>query len=259
VGWSRIWRRGEVNPVQFWWGSVFLINAQVMVVLVAGGIILLPEQRDPTPGPRDPPSVGLSLVGMLGLVYAVKEGAANGLRVDIAIVGVVGAAALTLFVRRQITLPTPLIDIRVFANRAFSGVVAANLLSALGLSGLVFFLSQYFQLVQGYNPLSAGLAELPAAVAATVFGMLAGVAVRYWSQRAVLTAGLALVGVAMASLTLISPSTGYPQLGIALFGVGLGLAFTAASDLIIASVSRNELVRQRRSRRLPMSSARLWD
>jgi DHA2 family multidrug resistance protein-like MFS transporter len=96
-----------------------------MVVLRAGGIILLPEHRNPTPGRWDPPSVGLSLVGMLGLVYAVKEGAANGLlRVDIAVVGVVGAAALTLFVRGQITLPTPLIDIRLFANHQFSGAVA---------------------------------------------------------------------------------------------------------------------------------------
>jgi MFS transporter, DHA2 family, multidrug resistance protein len=207
-------------------------------VLVVGGIVMLPEQRDPTPGPWDLPSVALALVGMLGLVYAVKEGAANGLRVEVATVGVVGAAALTLFVRRQLRLRAPLIDVRLFGNRAFSGVVAANLLSVLGLSGLVFFLSQFFQLVQGYNPLRAGMAELPAAVAATVFGLLAGVAVRYWSQRAVLATGLALVGVAMASLTLISPSTGYPQLGVALFvvGVGLGLAFTAASDVIIASV-----------------------
>jgi DHA2 family multidrug resistance protein-like MFS transporter len=222
----------------FWWGSVFLINIPVMVVLLVGGIVMLPEQRDPTPGPWDLPSVALALVGMLGLVYAVKEGAANGLRVEVATVGVVGAAALTLFVRRQLRLRAPLIDVRLFGNRAFSGVVAANLLSVLGLSGLVFFLSQFFQLVQGYNPLKAGMAELPAAVAATVFGLLAGVAVRYWSQRAVLATGLALVGVAMASLTLISPSTGYPQLGVALFvvGVGLGLAFTAASDVIIASV-----------------------
>src|SRR5262249_45948429 len=77
-----------------------------------------------------------------------------------------------------------------------------------------------------------------AAVTATVFGVLAGIAVRYWTRRAVLTTGLALVGVAMASLTLISPSTAYPWLGIALFvlGVGLGLAFTVASDVILASV-----------------------
>jgi DHA2 family multidrug resistance protein-like MFS transporter len=223
---------------QFWWGSVFLINVPLIVVLLVGGIVLLPEQRDPAQGPWDLPSVGLSLIGMLGLVYAIKQGAADGLRADIALVGVAGAAALTVFVRRQLRLPTPLIDVRLFCNRVFSGVIAANLLSVLGLSGLLFFLSQFFQLVQGYHPVKAGLAELPAAVTATVFGVLAGVAVRCWPQRAVLTTGLALVGVAMASLTLISPSTAYPRLGIALFvvGVGLGLAFTVASDVILASV-----------------------
>jgi DHA2 family multidrug resistance protein-like MFS transporter len=244
--WASVFSAGSaLGPViggllleRFWWGSVFLINVPVIVVLVIGGIVLLPELRNPTPGPWDLPSVGLSLAGVLGLVYAVKEGAANGLRIDIVVAGVVGAAALTLFVRRQLKLPVPLIDVRLFSNRAFSGVIAANLLAVLGLSGVTFFLSQFFQLVDGYNPLKAGLAELPAAVAATVFGVLAGVAVRFWSRRAVLATGLALVGVAMASLTLISPSTAYPQLGIALFviGVGLGLAYTVANDVILASV-----------------------
>ena len=244
--WASVFSAGAaLGPViggllleHFWWGSVFLINVPVIVVLLAGGVVLLPELRNPTPGPWDLPSVGLSLVGMLGLVYALKEGAASGLRVDIVVVGAVGAAALTLFVRRQLQLPAPLIDVRLFCDRAFSGVVAANLLSVLGLSGVVFFLSQFFQLVEGYNPLRAGLAELPAAVAAMVFGVLAGVAVRFWSRRAVLATGLALVGVAMASLTLISPSTAYPQLGIALFvvGAGLGLAYTVANDVILASV-----------------------
>ena len=83
--------------------------------------------------------------------------------------------ALALFARRQLRLTTPLIDVRLFADKAFSGVVVANLLSVLGLSGVVFFLSQFFQLVGGYSPMQAGLAELPAAVAAMVFGLLAGV------------------------------------------------------------------------------------
>ncbi len=231
---------GGVLLEHFWWGSVFLINVPVMVVLVIGGLILLPEHRNPQPGPWDLPSVGLSMVGMLGVVYAIKEGAALGLRGDVVAAAVIGVGALVLFVRRQLRLPAPLIDVRLFANRAFSGVVAANLLSVLGLSGLVFFLSQYFQLVHGYGPLKAGLAEMPAAVTATVFGILAGIAVRYWSPRAVLTSGLALVGVAMASLTLLTPSTPYLPLGVALFlvGVGLGLAFTVASDVILASVPK---------------------
>ena len=235
---------GGVLLEHFWWGSVFLINIPAMVVLVVGGLVLLPEHRNPEPGPWDLPSVGLSMVGMLGVVYAIKEGiaaAAHGIRIDAVLAALLGAAALTLFVRRQLRLPVPLIDVRLFRRPVFTGVVVANLLSVLGLSGLVFFLSQYFQLVRGYGPLQAGLAELPAAVTATVFGVLAGIAVRYVSHRLVLTAGLTLVGVAMgtlmAFLRLISPIS-YLPLGITLFvvGVGLGLAFTVASDVILASV-----------------------
>ena len=243
--WAAVFSAGTaLGPVvagvlleHFWWGSVFLINVPVIVVIVVGGGLLLPEMRNPAPGPWDMPSVGLSLTGMLGVVYAVKEGVHIGLDDKILAAGLVGAVALALFVRRQLRLPDPLIDIRLFCNRAFSGVIAANLLSVLGLSGVVFFLSQYFQLVNGYSPLQAGLAELPAAVAAVVFGVLAGVAVRFWSKRAVLATGLALIGLAMASLTTISPSTGYPRLGVALVvvGVGLGLAYTVANDLILDS------------------------
>lgn len=231
---------GGVLLEHFWWGSVFLINVPVVMVLVTGGLLLLPEYRNPSPGPWDPASVVLSMAGVLGVVYGIKETAAAGVRVDSAVAAAVGIAALALFVRRQLRLDHPLIDVRLFRNRAFTGVVGANLLSVLGLSGLVFFLSQFFQLVQGFSPLKAGLAELPAALAATVFGVLAGVAVRYWSKRAVLTTGLAMVGVAMATLTTIRPDTSYPQLGVALFvvGVGLGLAFTVASDVILASVPR---------------------
>lgn len=231
---------GGVLLEHFWWGSVFLINVPVMAVLVTGGLVLLPEHRNPEPGPWDLPSVGLSMVGILSLVYAIKEFAATGVHPGAALAAAVGATALTVFVRRQRTLASPLIDVRLFSNPAFAGVVCANLMSVLGLSGLVFFLSQFFQLVQEYSPLRAGLAELPAALTATVFGVVAGLAVRRWTQRAVLTTGLTLVGLAMATLTVIHPATPYPQLGVALFvvGVGLGLAFTVASDVILASVPR---------------------
>ncbi|MEH3139227.1 MAG: MFS transporter [Mycobacterium kyogaense] len=238
---------GGVLLEHFWWGSVFLINLPVMVVLVVGGLLLLPEHRDPQPGPWDLPSVGLSMVGMLAVVYAIKEGftgLVHGIGGDVVVAGVLGIAALVTFVRRQLRLPHPLIDVRLFANPRFSGVVAGNLLAVLGLSGLLFFLSQYFQLVHEYSPLKAGLAELPGALTATVFGVLAGVLVRYVSHRAVLSAGLAMVGIAMAglmvSLLVFTPVAPYLPLGLALFvvGVGLGLAFTVASDVILASVPK---------------------
>src|SRR6185312_5998688 len=107
--WASVFSAGTaLGPViggllleRFWWGSVFLVNVPVIAIVVVAGSALLPESRNPTPGPWDLPSVGLSLVGVLGLVYAVKEGIANGLGVDIAVIGVGGVAAFILFVRRQ--------------------------------------------------------------------------------------------------------------------------------------------------------------
>lgn len=226
----------------FWWGSVFLINLPVMAVLVVVGIKLLPESKNPNPGPWDMLSVALSLVGMIALVYAVKEAATHGLSGEIAAVALVGAAALFWFVRRQLTLPTPLLDMRLFRNRGFSAAVLADLLTILGLAGLVFFLSQYLQLVQGRRPLEAGLAELPAAVGAVGAGLIAGWAARRFSVRSVVAGGLAAVGLALAALTVLDQSTGYPLLGAALLvvGIGAGFSFTVTADVILSSVPKEQ-------------------
>ncbi|MFF9361237.1 MFS transporter [Streptomyces griseoluteus] len=225
----------------FWWGSVFLINLPVMAVLVLVGIRTLPESRDPDPGPWDLPSVLLSLVGMLALVYAVKEAATHGFGPLTLATGLLGAAALYGFVRRQLTLPAPLLDMRLFRHRGFSGAVLADLLTVLGMSGLVFFLSQFLQLVQGRHPFEAGLAELPAAVGAVVAGLIAGRAARRFSVRAVVSGGLAAIGVSLAVLTTLDATTGYPLLGAALLivGTGAGFSFTVTSDVILSSVDKN--------------------
>ncbi|MFD5079092.1 MFS transporter [Streptomyces sp. NPDC058371] len=226
----------------FWWGSVFLINLPVMVVLVVVGIKMLPESRNPNPGPWDLTSVLLSLVGMIGIVYAVKEAASHGVSGEPVAVGLLGAAALFWFVRRQLTLPAPLLDMRLFRNRGFSAAVLADLLTILGLSGLVFFLSQYLQLVQGRGPFEAGLAEVPAAVGAVGAGLIAGMVARRFSVRVVVAGGLAAVGAALAVLTLLSQSTGYPLLGAALLvvGIGAGFSFTVTADVILSSVPKEQ-------------------
>ncbi|WP_030680943.1 MFS transporter [Streptomyces sp. NRRL B-1347] len=226
----------------FWWGSVFLINLPVMAVLVLVGIKLLPESKNPAPGPWDLISVALSLIGMIAMVYAVKEAAASGAGLEVFAAGAVGVAALTWFVRRQLTLRAPLLDMRLFRNRGFSAAVLADLLTILGLSGLVFFLSQFLQLVQGRPPFEAGLAELPAAVGAVTAGLIAGLVARRFSVRSVVAGGLAAVGLALAALTTLSQHTGYPLLGAALLvvGIGAGFSFTVTADVILSSVPKEQ-------------------
>ncbi|MEW1888326.1 MFS transporter [Streptomyces sp. NBC_00523] len=224
----------------FWWGSVFLINLPVMAVLVVVGIKMIPESKNPAPGPWDLPSVGLSLVGMIGVVYAIKEMAAHGVGWTPALVGVAGLLALIWFVRRQFRLPAPLLDMRLFHHRGFSGAVLADLLTILGLSGIVFFLSQFLQLVQGRGPLEAGLAELPAAIGAVTAGLLAGTVARRFTVRTVVAGGLGAIGLALAAVAAVHRDTAYPLIGALLLivGVGAGFAFTVTSDVILSSVPK---------------------
>jgi DHA2 family multidrug resistance protein-like MFS transporter len=221
----------------FWWGSVFLINLPVMVVLVVVGIKLLPESKNPDPGPWDLPSAALSLVGMIAMVYGVKEIATHGVTVANVSIGILGVLGLWWFVRRQFTLASPLLDMRLFKNKAFSGAVLADMLTVLGLSGLVFFLSQFLQLVQGRSPLQAGLAELPATVGAVVTGLLAGVVARRFSPRVVVTGGLAAIGVALGLLTMLHVDSPYLLIGSSLLivGAGAGFSFTVTADLIMGN------------------------
>ncbi|MEU9023694.1 MFS transporter [Actinomadura sp. NPDC048394] len=226
----------------FWWGSVFLVNLPVMAVLVVAGARLLPETKDPSPGPWDLPSAALSLVGMIGVVYAIKEAAAHGVAPRVGAAAVVGIAALAWFVHRQRTLDSPLIDVRLFRDRGFSTAVAADMLAVLGLAGLVFFLSQFFQLVQGRSPLEAGLAELPATIGSVVTGLLAALAVRRTSARTVVAGGLAAMGLALALLAGLHAGTGYPLLFTALLlaGAGAGFAFATTSDMIVSRVPKEQ-------------------
>jgi DHA2 family multidrug resistance protein-like MFS transporter len=100
----------------FWWGSVFLINAPVMVALLLAGPLLLPEFRNPTAGRFDLVGPALSLAAVLPAVYGIKEIAVDG-GGTLPVLAVVAGALLALaFVRRQQTGADPIIDVRLFRN-----------------------------------------------------------------------------------------------------------------------------------------------
>ncbi|WP_424187157.1 MFS transporter [Actinokineospora sp. G85] len=223
---------------RYWWGSVFLVNVPIVVVFVVAGALLLPESRDPSPGRFDLVSAGLSMAAVVPLVYAVKHAVSTGLDGTALVAAVVGLASGVLFVRRQRRLTSPMIDVRLFANPAFSGAVLANVIAIFALTGLLFFFSQYLQLVRGFGPLVAGVAELPATLAAiAVVGVVGLAASRLGIGRAV-AAGLA---VAAAGLLLVAVAEGaqtYLWLGLALVpvGLGVGLAMTLTVDAVVSAV-----------------------
>ncbi|MFD9129725.1 MFS transporter, partial [Kitasatospora sp. NPDC059571] len=223
----------------FWWGSVFLLNLPVLALLLGLGRWLLPESRDPRPGRWDVTSVVLSMAGVIGVVYAVKEAAAHGplSHWTVPAAFAAGAGALVWFVRRQLRLETPLLDVRLFADRRFTAAAVGTLTSLIGLSGVVFFMSQYLQLVRGMSPLTAGIAEMPAFAGAVVGGLVTARLVRRTGARATLTGGLLVMGAGIALLGLVRADSAYLLLGTSFLAVGTaeGVVYTLASDLVLGA------------------------
>src|SRR5262245_17535399 len=107
-----------------WWGSVFLLAVPIMLLLLAVGPLLLPEYRDPAAGRLDLLSALLSLVGVLAVIYGLKQLAENGWGWAPALAILTGLAIGVVFVRRQQTLADPLIELRLFRVPAFSTSLA---------------------------------------------------------------------------------------------------------------------------------------
>lgn len=221
----------------FWWGSVFLINAPIMLVLLGGAVLLLPESRNPAPGPFDPLSALLSIAGILPLVYGLKTLGKEGVTPVAALALLVGAALLWLFVRRQRRSSDPLLDVGLFADRSFTVAVLTNLLTVFALLGMMFFLPQYLQLVVGMEPLRAGLWMLPMALATIAGSLLAPRAARLLPLRVVIGGGLLVAATGLGLGTRLTSSGELDVLVAAtvLVGAGIGLAQALTNDVILAS------------------------
>jgi DHA2 family multidrug resistance protein-like MFS transporter len=224
----------------FWWGSVFLINVPVMAVILVAGALVLPESRNPHPGRLDWVSVPLSIIGMFGVVYAVKTAARDGVDASsVWISAAIGAATLLAFLRRQTRLAEPLLELKLFRNPAFSGAVAANTVTMLTSSTLSLACSLYFQVARGWSPLTAGAALLPGPLSAAFAAPAAAVLIRRIGRARTVALGLFLTAVSTACLSLLTVHTSYWMLPVLIVnGVGIIFTFAVTSDTILASVPR---------------------
>jgi DHA2 family multidrug resistance protein-like MFS transporter len=149
----------------FWWGSAFLINVPVMILLLAVGPRLLPEFRDPQAGAVDIVSAALCIATVLAVVYGVKHIAEQGDDWIAAASIVSGLAIGVFFLRRQRTLAEPFIDLSLFSRLTFSAALAINVFGFFVAFGTFLLIAQYFQLVIGLSPLAAGLWSTPSGIA----------------------------------------------------------------------------------------------
>ncbi|CAM3819044.1 MFS transporter [Nocardiopsis rhodophaea] len=221
----------------FWWGSVFLVNVPIMLLLLVAGPILLPEYRDPNAGRFDLVSAALSLAAVLPVIYGVKKLSEDGFGWSPVVAIVVGLAIGGWVVLRQLRLPDPLIDVRLFRSSAFSASLITVMLGVFALVGFMLFVSQYLQLVLGLRPIMAGVWMLPMVTMSAV-GSVLSVVLAGRIRPAYVVGGALLIGAAgMTLLTRIGPDTPIALLlvGVGMVGAGMGSIAALCTDLVVAS------------------------
>jgi DHA2 family multidrug resistance protein-like MFS transporter len=242
--WTAGWAGGAVlGPIvggvlleHFHWGSVFLINVPVMVLLLVLGPLLLPEHRTPAAGRFDLVSAALSVAAVLGIVYGVKQFAAHGFGWLPLVSFVAGLAVGVVFVRRQRTIEHPLVELSLFRSRGFAAPVAVDLLATFALVGFNLFTWQFLQVVKGLSPLESAWWSLPTfavmPIGITAAATLAG---RIGKPR-VIAIGLLVAAVGFALLSFPTSSVGYFIAAATVVSVGIAGVSAVVTDVILSAV-----------------------
>ncbi|MEU5159821.1 MFS transporter [Streptomyces sp. NPDC020875] len=193
---------GGVLLERFWWGSVFLVNVPAMALLLVLAPVLVPESKDPAPGPFDLPSVLLSAGSVLPAVYGLKEIAAEGPEPAAVLCLFAGTAVGALFVHRQRTRRDAMISRDLFVDRIFGRSAALLLTGVFALMGTAYFTTQYLQSVLGLGPLEAALWSVVPAVPVGAAAPAAGALARHLPRRAVVCGAFLLAASGFAALSL---------------------------------------------------------
>jgi EmrB/QacA subfamily drug resistance transporter len=228
---------------QFWWGSIFVVTAALAVVAWVAAMILVPATSD-TAAPRvDIRGSLLSILAIGGLVLGITEGPTRGWANPLTLAGLIGGAvALGAFVISGLRTAEPLLDPRLFRNRAFSAGSVSVFLQFLAMMGFFFITLQYLQLVLGYGTLKSALAIVPLAVAMMPASTAAARLSAWFGGRRVGAVGLAATAAGFLWLSRLTATSSYwPFLvGMLLVGLGLGLGMTPATNAIVESLPRSK-------------------
>jgi EmrB/QacA subfamily drug resistance transporter len=227
---------------QFDWTAVFVVNVPIVIAALAATPKLIPDSKDPKQSRLDPVGAVLSTVG-LGILTAAIIQAPDWGWTDPMILAGFGAAAVLLagFVIWELTTASPMLDVRLFRIRRFTGASGAVTLVFFALFGAIFFLTQYLQDVLDYSPLEAGVRMLPIAAGLILGGPMSAKLAGRFGTRNVVAAGLTIVAGALILLSGADVDSGYGLVAasLVLLGLGMGATMAPATESIMSSVPLN--------------------
>ncbi len=228
----------------FTWTSIFFAMGPVAAVGFALVALTVSTSKDTDASRIDIPGLLLSTGAMALLVYSVIEAPTYGWGATRSLVGYLGSAMLfASFVSWERHVESPMLDVRLFRNLRFSAASGSVTVAFFTLLGFIFLMTQYFQFVRGYGPLSAGVHLLPVALSVGI-GSVVGtqLAIRFGTKLIVTLGLIAMAGFYIWVAASISTTIGYDVIAVqmVLYGVGMGLTSAPATDSIMGAVSNRQ-------------------
>jgi EmrB/QacA subfamily drug resistance transporter len=225
------------------WQWIFWLNVPIGLALIPLAWLRLRESRGPNDA-LDLPGVGLASAGLLGIVWGLVRGNSVGWgSAEIVTALLLGTILLALFVLWELRAEEPMLPLRFFRNRTFTSANVASLLMFFGMFGSIFLLAQFFQTVQGYSPLDAGLRILPWTAMPIFVAPIAGALSDRIGGRPLMVTGLALQAAGLAWIAAVStPTVAYSALVLPfiLSGAGMALYFAPVANVVLSSVRPEE-------------------
>ena len=220
------------------WSAVFWLHLPI-VALALVGMSVVPESRDERNLKLDIPGAVLGTTGLTALVFAIIQGPEAGWSSPEIVASFSAAAALLIaFARVEMRTDHPMLPLKFFRQKDFTGAVLIIGLILFGMLVTFFFLTQFFQIVQGRTALQAGMLIIPTSVAMMFGAPLSGKLMKSIGPRyLVLAMATAMVtGVLMLAGIGVDSSTTAVIVPLVIFGFGAGLGMPALTDTVMAAV-----------------------
>jgi EmrB/QacA subfamily drug resistance transporter len=225
------------------WQWIFWLNVPFGLVLVPLGRLRLAESRGGG-GRLDVTGTVLATLAFFGIVLGLVQSTSAGWTSPVVLGGLAGGLVLLVaFAWWEHVAKLPMVPPRLLRIRGFALVNVVALLVTTGMFGVVFLLAQFLQVVQGYNPLSAGLRTLPWTAAPMIVAPLAGILAPRLGIRRLISFGLGLLIVSVVWLALrITPVVPYPAMvpPLILAGAGMGIFFALLAPLALSYTASAE-------------------
>lgn len=221
----------------FWWGSVFLINVPVMLIVIPVAWALIPSLPGNPAARWKIADTAILIAGLIATVYGIKSGFKVGFSITPVVTMIAGIAFLIWFARLQLRSDTPMLDMSLLTKPVIAAGLLMAFVAAGALAGFELVLAQELQFVLGMTPLEAGMFMLPLVISAAVGGPLGGWLSSRFGLRSVATTSMALAALALYGIAAadFAHDTVMVTGLLMTLGLSLGIGLLASSVAIMGS------------------------